>query len=302
MALVLMLVVAGCAGETNVAYPELSSTRETTIVLIDQGQEPRRSLQIRPQLGVKQLVRVESLQRGRNTVGGQPGVDTGDIATQSDLSITPITTDDQGITLVNVVYDASGADPDVDMKSEVVDNIAKTAEPVVGRTLRVQVAPNGTAVQASFDIDQNVSESEAAYLRQVADQVATYQSAFPEAPVGLGARWSAALPLTINGISVTTTTTYTVKQIDDSGVQLDLSITQTPNGERFDVNSQTVDVVGWDVGGTGSMTIRFDRAFAIESKVSLAGKQTLKFGGLIDSVVVNTIDSQQSVIQLDSPS
>jgi hypothetical protein len=47
------------------------------------------------------------------------------------------------------------------------------------------------------------------------------------------------------------------------------------------------------------MVIEFDKPLPVAYDLQLTGKQTLRFGGLLDAEIVNTISSQQSIAQLD---
>jgi hypothetical protein len=161
------------------------------------------------------------------------------------------------------------------------NQIEDAAEPLIGFTVTVEMTNRGEVLSAEGDIPADFDETASQLLEQFIQQARSFTVAFPEEPVGDGARWTARTESTISGIQLRQTARYEVTSLTDEGVELSVKITQRAPRQTFDdpASGIEVELVSSKGSGDGVTTIAFDQPLPTEAETEVFVRQKLRAQG-----------------------
>lgn len=208
----------GAANSSAVATASPVATElESTAEVIDAGAEPRAEIRYAPEVG--------SVQRSTMVMSMASSMTTGRRSTES--AVGPITTamttevlevaDDGTITFRQTIDDMTVEGPD-----QMVTPLPAMVEKFIGFEFESAVNPVGALVGDLPDLPEMGHLVTDKMLENLVDQMARSVTALPVDPVGVGASWRVPFEVEANGLEVSTVTHYTVTDLDDSLVALDV--------------------------------------------------------------------------------
>lgn len=212
MRVVVVLVVLVACGGAQAPAPA------KPIEILEPGAEPREILRLQPQLGVREAVDVTmklrsssaytttTLENGRSTLD-YPSVVTTEEAVGSAASA------DSPVAVAAVITANRVLDDVVDPRMKAIAEAQ--AKKLRGVTISWQVEPTGRSSRIQTSLRN--------YVPGLLDSWALVP-AFPEGPVGVGARWSQQLDVTLGGIHWTQTRTFTLTARDETTASLTIDI------------------------------------------------------------------------------
>ncbi|HEY4398121.1 MAG TPA: hypothetical protein VGO28_10645, partial [Acidimicrobiia bacterium] len=106
---------------------------------------------------------------------------------------------------------------------------------LAGLSGQLTITPQGVLVNSSLNVPPNIDSSVSSLVSQLGDQLRTLAIPFPEAPVGVGARWRATTGLALNGIQANQVYEYTLKKRTGSKVVLGVRGTQTAGRQTVEL-------------------------------------------------------------------
>jgi hypothetical protein len=132
---------------------------------------------------------------------------------------------------------------------------------LTGLSGQLTITPRGVLVDSSLSVPPDLDPSVSSVVTQLGDQLRTLAIPFPEAPVGVGARWRATTDLSLNGIQAHQVYDYTLKKRDGTKLEIDVRGTQT-------ADEQTVELPNV-AGGAQLRVTRFRTTFRGGNSVDL---------------------------------
>ncbi len=121
--------------------------------------------------------------------------------------------------------------PAPEVKQEVVDQTQALLDQLKGVSGTASADAHGGNQKVSFDTSSVTDKTLRSTMDSVASQIGNLTAPFPVEPVGIGARWTAKRTATINGITLNTVTTYTLRDHTGDRYQLDVDQSGTaPTG------------------------------------------------------------------------
>jgi hypothetical protein len=104
-----------------------------------------------------------------------------------------------------------------------------------GLSGQLTLTPQGVLVDSALNVPPDVDPSVASLVTQLGDQLRTLAIPFPEAAVGVGARWRASTDLSLNGIEAHQVYEYTLKKRNGSKVELGVRGTQSADPQTVEL-------------------------------------------------------------------
>ncbi|HEX7276515.1 MAG TPA: hypothetical protein VF244_04010 [Acidimicrobiales bacterium] len=245
----------------TVVSTEAPTTTEPTaegprIVLDDPGAEPRRVLLLRVTAGDELRLTMESRIGIELTINGReaPATEAPNSSTILDQRVERVDPDGTvhfTVSVADVAVD--GADPDM------VRETQAALSQMIGLLGTGSVDAHGAAQSMDFDTSAIADPQIKATLDSVSSQISNLSAPFPREPVGVGARWTVTSSATISGITMNTTTRYTLRRL--SGDHYELEYTQdgdappgpvtlpgTPASARASIRSFIMESTGETIG------------------------------------------------------
>lgn len=131
----------------------------------------------------------------------------------------------------------------------------------------------GNIVSSDYDLS-GVGQAVRQQMESTMQTVQQSVIPFPEEPVGVGARWSVDMDVSMQGMALRQTATYEVVEITADAVRINSTISQSADAQALQLPElppgATAELLSYSGSGTGGMAIRFDRAmpdgtFAIQN-------------------------------------
>lgn len=253
---------APAAASTSSPPPPTTRAGAPRVVLDDPGAEPRQALVLRLTPGTLTQVVFESRLGLEMTIDGIE-LPTGDLPVTSVTLEEVIDRVDPDGTVhftatfreVEVVA-APGSDPDVVSQSQA------SLSQLEGLRGKGTFDAHGGNQTLTFETGGITSPPVGSTIDSISSQVGNLSAPFPDDPVGVGARWTSTATAKVNGITMNTTTHYTLRS--RTGDQYEIDYTQEaeappgpasfpnlPAGTRASITSFTLRSTG---GTTGDLT------------------------------------------------
>lgn len=207
---------------TSVAPGGRTADAGDGVTLEEAGAPPRKPLFLRVSGGTTTSVAlVAKIGLGMN-LGGRdlPNVAVPATRVVMDQTVDKIDADGTAHSRVSIT-DVSVV-PAPDVKQEVVDQTQALLDQLKGVSGTATVDAHGGNQKVSFDTSSVTDKTLRSTMDSVASQIGNLTAPFPVEPVGIGARWTAKRTAIINGITLNTVTTYTLRGHTGDRYQLDV--------------------------------------------------------------------------------
>jgi hypothetical protein len=281
------------AGATSTAPPGPSTTLDERrgVVLDDAGGQPRQALLLRVRAGTRAQVLFESRLGLEMTIDGD-ALPTGELPGTSLVldevfdKVDPNGTVHYSVTFRDVtVVGSAGTDP------ELLSQTQASLSDLQGLTGTGTFDAHGGSQTLDYDTSGVTNPTIRSTIDSLSSQVGNLAAPFPTQPVGVGARWTTTSSATINGITMNTTTHYTLSSRTGDSYELDFTQTaEAPPGPA--------DFPGLPAGTRASVT-----SFTVQSSGRTAGDltrhlpQTSSTSGSGDGTFTVTVGADRSTLQ-----
>lgn len=133
----------------------------------------------------------------------------------------------------------------------------------------------GGSQKATIDTSRVEDENVRATLDSLTSQLTNLTAPLPSVPVGVGATWTADRAAVVNGMEVTTSTTYTLRSLNGDDYALDVvqDMAAPPGPARFPglPEGATATIESYEMRTTGGLTGNLARLLPDTSRVQGAG-------------------------------
>jgi hypothetical protein len=144
-----------------------------------------------------------------------------------------------------------------------------------GLSGELTLTPQGVPVDSKLDIPPGLDATVTGLLVQLRDQLRDITVRLPEPAVGVGARWRATTPLTLNGIETRQVFDYRLKKRTGTALDLDVRATQTAKRQTVDApGGVTLRVNSYKTTTRGGTTVDLTHLLPVTSRVRASGDQT----------------------------
>lgn len=206
--------------------------------MLDAGAEPRQLLRYAPAPGARERVEVDFKlridARTTNTVleTRRDALDSPTVRRTLVLEAQPIA--GSGDMRVSCVID------DVVVLDDVVDPALRArVEAAVQRTKGVRgswrVSPSGRVTELAFEAPPDATREVREQLAHLGESLESWQSVYPDVPVGAGATWRVSALTTRARASWATTTTYTLRELTATSATFESDLTATAASQALRV-------------------------------------------------------------------
>ncbi len=158
---------------------------------------------------------------------------------------------------------------------------------LTGLSGQLTVTPQGVLVDSTLNVPPNVDSSVSSLVTQLGDQLRTLAIPFPEAPVGVGARWRATTALGLNGIQANQVYEYTLKKRTGSKVVLGVRGTQTAGQQTVELPNVApgaqLQVQSYKTTYRGENTVDLTSLLPVSGEVRSSGNQAFRIQSGSDS-------------------
>ena len=236
---VLAVAVVLAAAPALVAQPAVA--RETqatpaptpTVEVLDAGKAPLEPLRLAPAAG--------ATQRSAMTVSfaiQQSGVSSGSVnppPTKATVETTLQGVTPEGNLQISFSYPKFEVLKGGEASKSARRRIEQAFAGLAGLSGQLTITPQGVLVDSALNVPPGIDPSVASLVTQLGDQLRTLAIPFPEAAVGVGARWRASTDLSLNGIQANQVYEYTLKKRNGSKVELGVRVTHTAGEQAVEL-------------------------------------------------------------------
>jgi hypothetical protein len=220
---------AAVAGEVHAQTPAPTPTVE----VLDAGKAPLEPLRLAPVGGASQ--------RSAMTVTfaiQQSGVSSGSVKpppTKATVETTLQGVTPEGNLQISFSYPKFEVLKGGEASKSARRRIEQAFAGLAGLSGQLTITPQGVLVDSALNVPPGIDPSVSSLVTQLGDQLRTLAIPFPEAAVGVGARWRASTDLSLNGIQANQVYEYTLKKRNGSKVELGVRGTQTAGEQAVEL-------------------------------------------------------------------
>jgi len=168
--------------------------------------------------------------------------------------------------VTRVAFEVERADilNDVQVPSEMREQLTKQFAGIVGLRGRATISARGVASDVDFEPGSNASESLSQMLENMRDSIRKIYAPLPEEDVGVGARWVVTTQLPVAGATWQNTTNYELTELSTNAVSANVNIemlappNQPIDGKRLPPGT-TATLDSMSGKGQGKVTIALTR-------------------------------------------
>jgi hypothetical protein len=270
------LVATGPALAGRVAVAQSNPAPTPTVEVLEEGNEPREALRLSPAAG--------ATQRSAMTVTfaiQQSGVSSGSVEpppTKATVETTLQGVTPEGNLLVSFSYPSFEVLRGGEATAEQRRRIKNAFKGLTGLSGQLTLTPQGVLVDSTLNIPPDLDPEVGSLVTQVGDQLRTLSIPFPEAPVGVGARWRATTALALNGIEANQVYEYTLKKRTGSRVVLGVRGTQSAGRQTVQLPNVApgaqLEVRSYKTTFRGENTVELTSLLPVAGDIRSSGNQT----------------------------
>jgi hypothetical protein len=263
---------AAVAGEIHAQTPAPTPTVE----VLEAGKAPLEPLRLAPAAG--------ATQRSAMTVTfaiQQSGVSSGSVKpppTKATVETTLQGVTPEGNLQVSFSYPKFEVLKGGEASKSARRRIEQAFAGLAGLSGQLTITPQGVLVDSALNVPPGIDPSVASLVTQLGDQLRTLAIPFPEAPVGVGARWRASTDLSLNGIQANQVYEYTLKKRNGSKIELGVRGTQTAGEQSVELPNIApgvqLTVQSYKTTFRGQNTVDLTSLLPVAGEIRSSGNQT----------------------------
>jgi hypothetical protein len=284
--LVLLTLLSACAAQT----PKPNEARaglDQEVTILEAGAEPREQLRYHGSSGrTERLLLRLSLANFLETSAGSAGGATPVLDLVMHIGGTYRGTSEGlwGYPLKFELIGVNGADG---MDPAALDALAKELEPIARTNGVFEIDNRGITRSAEVIVPPEASPRLLAMLSNV--RTTLLAAALPREAVGIGARWEADRIVTVGGMKVPQTVTYTLLAREVDVLRIGISMRQSAKPQEFTrLDGTVVQLESYEMNAVGTTVVDL-HGFAPLSEVRAQSqlRATMRRGGLAEPVALN---------------
>jgi hypothetical protein len=263
---------AAVAGEIHAQTPAPTPTVE----VLEAGKAPLEPLRLAPAAG--------ATQRSAMTVTfaiQQSGVSSGSVKpppTKATVETTLQGVTPEGNLQVSFSYPKFEVLKGGEASKSARRRIEQAFAGLAGLSGQLTITPQGVLVDSALNVPPGIDSSVASLVTQLGDQLRTLAIPFPEAAVGVGARWRASTDLSLNGIQANQVYEYTLKKRNGSKIELGVRGTQTAGEQSVELPNIApgvqLTVQSYKTTFRGQNTVDLTSLLPVAGEIRSSGNQT----------------------------
>jgi hypothetical protein len=272
------LLATGPALAGRVAVAQSAPAPTPTVEVLQDGKEPREQLRLAPVAG--------TTQRSAMTVTfaiQQSGVTSGNVEpppTKATVETTLQGVTPEGNLQVSFSYPSFELLRGGEATTAQRRQIRQAFSGLTGLSGQLTLTPQGVLVDSTLSVPPDLDPSVSSLVTQLGDQLRTLSIPFPEAPVGVGARWRATTALTLNGIEANQVYEYTLKKRTGSRVVLGVRGTQSAGRQTVQIPNVApgaqLEVRSYKTTFRGENTVDLTSLLPVAGEIRSSGNQTFR--------------------------
>lgn len=291
VAAVVLLAGCGLFGGDDPAPATTSTTRSTTTTtappvarsqapeVLDPGDEPRQALRVAYTQGDEaQITFTSDLQITQKNGKRTQRLNSPPISQTLTYTVGKVGDDGAELTIRIDAIAAKGKG--TGLTQEELDALDEELQPMVGSEGTGLVTPLGELQEFAFDVPDGVSDTVAAQLDALGDQIPALGPALPSEPVGVGASWRTTSTTSAGGAELETVSTVTVTAITDGTLAYTSTIKTSADPQDIALTGlaegTTARLESSDLQGSSSGTMGLEEP-ALTLRTRLSGSQVLTF-------------------------
>jgi hypothetical protein len=271
----------------------LTSSVFAQITVNSTGDEPRRILQYAPVVGAEYKANMVISMNIAMKMAGE------DFPEQSFSTTVPTITlpmlvrvaevSSTGVVTASFEYGEVTVANDETVDPGLIEQLRTIYQGMKGAGGEVVTDSSGNLIRYSMNIPENMSPELQQYFKQTEDMVKQMVYSFPKEPLGVNASWQTVQPITNQGITLTQTTTTTIKEMSNETVALSIDIQQS-------TESQTLNLPNVPVG-TSAQLERLNSQGSGLVRLSLGNVFPISSAMTMDMEMVTIIESEGHVLR-----
>ncbi|MEQ9672439.1 hypothetical protein [Coleofasciculus sp. G2-EDA-02] len=256
---------------------EPAAEAKSTIVLLDPGAQPRRSLRFQPAPNTKQTTVLTMNMDMTGTVDGQmmPNINMPAIQMTIESEVTQV--EANGDAQIKVAYTDVDVVSDTTAPPELIQTLRSQLQPLQDLTITFVIDQQGITKDVNVSVPEDLDPNLQQLLQQMLNSLEQLSATpFPETTVGVGATWQVSMAIPVPGLPLDQIQVlYEVESIEDDQVTLKMSMQQqsspqeasqmnlpgAPPGVNFQVQS-------FSMQSAGTITIGFDQIMPLKGMMS----------------------------------
>jgi Family of unknown function (DUF6263) len=239
-------------GATAAAAPSNGNVK-----VLEPGDEPRVARKYELKAGKTETVSVTLRSTMSQEIPGQPPAQQSQPGMVFSLALTPQAKADTGDFPVKVTFARAEILPSADLDPAQVKQMAQAFKMLVGVAGSFKLGPHGSVSGFSLSNEQIARSELGAVAEQALDGLFVV---LPDEPIGKGAKWEETASAKQDGITVTTTTTYTLKEVTPDGMAITVAMKRkAPSQPMADPRAPKGTTVALDGTSNAQVKVRLER-------------------------------------------
>jgi hypothetical protein len=265
-------VPSAVAQSLPAVQPAAATTNPAKTELLQAGTEPRRELKFRPTANSKQTMTMTMGMSMEMIVGETPLPKTPipKMVLQIDSRVQRV--DPSGDIHCSFGYSDIRAIADKDTSPEVLAAMQKSLKSMVGTKIDLVIGSNGQMKSKNLSLPKNIDPMIKQSLAQLDRSMEQISTPLPVEKIGLGAKWQVNNSIQVAGIKFDRSSTYEVVEIDETGMTVKTTISQSAPPQDLPMPGAAKESKGKITSlvsdGEGKYTIRFDSLLPVSGNSS----------------------------------
>jgi len=288
------LVASPIAQQTQDQISNPNDTNDTQVKLLNPGAEPREQLRFKVQPKQSQTTKISMKINVDTKLNGQPvpRVNTPAINLIMDVEVTKV--EENGDVYANFIYSDIEVAPDSETSPEVLSAVNAKIQQIKG--LKGSIVFDNRGLTKTYQIyfpesaDADLKKS----LESTLNSLETTSNPLPLEAVGTGAQWEVTSVINSGGINLKQIATYSLLEVKDEQVALDLVVQQQGNQQPIESSNLPPDVTAtlqsYQSKGQGKILLNLNQTMPViaELETTSTGISKLKQSGNPQDFLVNS--------------
>jgi hypothetical protein len=252
--------------------PTAATANPVKTELLQAGVEPRRELRFRPTINSKQSMTMTMGMSMEMTVGETPIPKTPipKMLLKIDALVRQI--DPSGDIHCSFGYSDMRAIAAPDTSPEILAAMQKSLKSMVGTKIDLVIGSNGQIKSKNLSLPKNIDPTIKQSLSQLDRSMEQLSTPLPVEKIGLGGKWRVNNSIQVAGIKFDRSSTYEVVEIDDRGMTVKATISQSAPPQALPMPGAAKEAKGEITSlvssGEGKYAIRFDSLLPLSGNSS----------------------------------
>lgn len=271
----LVLLVTFALAASQACKKDSAPPAGLSVTLNEAGTQPREELRFTPPKGLKESMAM-TMKMGMS-ISGISATDLPAMVMTMDLEVTDV--EPSGNIHAKFALSEAHVVDEPNVMPAVREAMQVSLDQVIGLSGSQTIDNRGFGKDATMKLPPDVAPETKQLMEGMMNSMEQLVAPMPEEPVGLGAKWTTVMPLTVNGMTLVQEANYTITAIDGKLVTTDLIMTQRAEPQTIkQPNMPPVKLLYLDSSGTGQVS--FDtRKLVPTSKITMESKSKLEAGG-----------------------